>query len=160
MLACFMLSHRSHMLLYFYLFVICSDWVIFILFSRLLMHSSVSFSILFIASRVLYISDIELSIFLCVFFIFSSSLLKWSVLRWILFPNSVSIFIINSLNSLSGRLIISVSFFFFFQGFCLALSIESSSLPFHFTCSVSVNIGETVISCGPEVVFLCGSILM
>ena len=48
----------------------------------------------------------------CVFFIVSSYLLKWSMLSSILFLNSVIIFITNFLNSLLGRLIISVSLFF------------------------------------------------
>lgn len=38
-----------------------------ILFSRSPMYFSVSFGVLFIASRVLFISDIEFSIFVCVF---------------------------------------------------------------------------------------------
>ena len=50
-----------------------------------------------------------LILFFSQFFIFSISLWKQSVLRLILFPNSVSIFIINVLNTLSGRLLISLS---------------------------------------------------
>ena len=62
----------------------------------------------------------------------------------------------NFLNSLSGRLIISVALFF--QGFSLALSIESSSSAFSFylTFSVSMNLGLTVIYY-LEGVFLCRS---
>ena len=64
MLGCFVFSHKSYMLLsFFYMSFCCSDWVIsIILSSRSLMHSSVSFSLLFFASRVLFISEIELPI--------------------------------------------------------------------------------------------------
>ena len=67
-----------------------------------------------------------LILFFSQFFIFSISLWKQSVLRLILFPNSVSIFIINVLNTVSGRLLISLSsliIFIIFQGLSLALSV-------------------------------------
>ena len=67
-----------------------------------------------------------LIIFFSPFFIFSISLLKQSVLRLILFPNLVSVFIINVLNTLSGRLLISLSsliIFIIFQGLSLVLSV-------------------------------------
>ena len=48
--------------------VCCSDWVIsIILSSRWLTHSSVSLSWLFIASRLVFISAVELSIFFNIF---------------------------------------------------------------------------------------------
>ena len=76
------------------------------------------------------------------FFICSGSLLKISVCIFILFCNSVDIFIINALNSLSGKLFISV-LFFFPQGFSLAVSIESRSSAFSFCLafSASMNLG-------------------
>ena len=50
--------------------------------------------------------------------------------------------------------------YLFFQGFSLALSTEGSFSAFlsYITFSVSMNLGETVISCGLKGVFLCGSI--
>ena len=50
--------------------------------------------------------------------------------------------------------------YLFFQVISLFLLIGSSSSVFSFylTFSVSVNLGETVIYCGLEVVFLCGRI--
>ena len=69
-----------------------------ILSSRSFMFCFESFSLMFIVSRGLYISDILLHIF--VFFTFSRSLLKWSVFRSILFSNSITIFITTVLNSL------------------------------------------------------------
>lgn len=74
------------------------------------------------------------------------------MLKLIIFLNSVSIFITNFLNLLSGTLSVSL----FFQGFHFSLSIESSSSAFSFylAFSVSMNVDETVIHCGPEVVFM------
>ena len=76
------------------------------------------------------------------FFIFSTSLLKFSLCSPVLFPNSVNIFIINAFTFLSGKIFISVSLYF--QGFSLALSIESFSSAFSFclTFSASTNLGE------------------
>ena len=50
--------------------------------------------------------------------------------------------------------------FSIFQGISLALSIMScsSAFSFYLPFSVSMNLGETVIYCGLEGVFLCGSI--
>ena len=105
-----------------------------------------------------FISAIELFIFDWVFFIFSSPLLKCSEFTSILFPNSVNIFITNVLNSLSGKLFISVSLFF--QGLSLALSGEShsSAFSFYLTFCASVNLDEIVTCCGLEEVFLSESI--
>ena len=69
-LAHFILSHMSYMLFIFFicLSVCCSDCVIsIILSSRSLIHSSMSFSLLFIASRLVFISAIELSILIGLF---------------------------------------------------------------------------------------------
>ena len=66
-----------------------------------------------------------------------------------------------TLNSLLVKLFISVLlFFFFFQGFSLALSIESSSSAFSFLLafSASINLGEIVTYCFHEEVFLCGRV--
>ena len=64
----------------------------------------------------------------------SSSFLKLSLCQSIIFPNSINIFITNALKSLSDKLFISVSLFF--QGFSLALSIESSFSAFSFCFSL------------------------
>ena len=58
------------------------------------------------------------------------------------------------LNLGTGRLERSVSLFF--QGISLVLLIRSSSSAFSFYLyfSDSINLGETVISCGLEVLFL------
>ena len=68
--------------------------------------------------------------------------------------NSINIFINNVLNSLPGKLFISVSLFVFL-GFFSLVPIESSSSAFLFclTLSVTVNLGETVTSCGLKGVF-------
>ena len=99
-------------------------------------------------------SDMKLSIFGWAFLIFSSSLLKWLVfiLILILCPNSVKIFIINVLYQVNCLSL----FHYFFQGFSLALSIESSSSAFSFywTLSASMNLGETLTYCGLEQMFL------
>lgn len=72
------------------------------------MHYSVSFSQLFMTSRVLFILEIELCIFDWVFFIVPSFLLKYSVFILIFSLNSVSMFVTNFQNSGPGRLIFSV----------------------------------------------------
>ena len=77
----------------------CSDCVVSIfLTSRSLTCSSVLLCLLFIPSSVLLNYSFLTGSF---FFIFSSSLLKCSLIASIVFPNSVNIFIINVLNSLS-----------------------------------------------------------
>lgn len=72
------------------------------------MHYSVSFSQLFMTSRVLFILEIELCSFDWVFFIVPSFLLKCSVFILIFSLNSVSMFVTNFQNSGPGRLIFSV----------------------------------------------------
>ena len=69
----------------------------------------------------------------------SSSLLKLSLYLSILVPNSVNILITSALNFLSGKLFISV-LFFFFQVFSLALSIETDSSVFSFCLSISFSV--------------------
>ena len=69
------------MSLSFFFFIclsVCSSVLVIciVLSSRSLIHSSVSFSLLFIASRLVFISAIELSIFYWFMFIVSSSLLQ------------------------------------------------------------------------------------
>ena len=100
------------------------------------MYSSVSLSLLFIPCSVLFISFIVFFSSDWFFFIFSNSLLKFSLCSSILFPNSISILITNALKSLTGKLFISV--LLFFQGFSLALSIEASSSVFSFYLTFSV----------------------
>ena len=78
---------------------------------RSYIHSSGSLSLLFIPSSV-FISAIEFFISDWVFFIVYSSLLKFLLCTSILFPNSVNILITNALNSLSGKLFLSISLFF------------------------------------------------
>lgn len=79
------------------------------------------------------------------FFIFWSPLLKYSLYTSIIFPDSVNIFIMNALNSLPGKLFISV-LWFIFSGFSPAF-FWVVLLPFHLIClifSASMNLGETV----------------
>ena len=66
------------------------------------------------------------------FFIFSSSLSKFSLCLFILFPSSVSILITNALNSLSGKLFISVSLVVFVRGFLLLFRLKQTPLSSHF----------------------------
>ena len=84
-----------------------------------------------------------------VLFIFSSSLLKCLLFTSILSPNSVNIFITNVLNSLSHKLVISVSVLFFQFFFLLAVSVKNSSSAFSFclTFSASMNLGVAVTYC-------------
>ena len=93
------------------------------------MHSSVLLSLLLVPSSVFYISATEFFISDWVFFIFSSSLLKLSLCTSILSHNSVTIFITNGFNSLSGKLFL---FHYFFSGFLLLFHMRVVSLPFHF----------------------------
>ena len=159
LLAYFIFLQRSHMLLPFFFFfsVVLTGWFpLFYLPDHLcilLCHLS-GYSLLL---EYFFISKIELSIFDWVIFIVSRSLLKWSVFISVLFLNSVSIFITKFLNSVSHRLSLT---HLFFQGFSLALSIGSSSFAFSFylTFSLSMNLGTTVIFCGLEVAFLCGTV--
>lgn len=105
--------------------------VCIILSSRSLRHSSVTLSLLFIPSSVFFYSSIESFISEWVCFVFSSSLLKFSLCTFILFPNSVSIIFSSALNSLSGNLFISVSLFFFMV-FLSLFRLRADPLPFHF----------------------------
>ena len=101
------------------------------------------------------------SIFDCIFFMFSCSLLKWTVIQSILFPNLGSIFVTKALNSSVNCLFVSLCFFFFFPGvFFFSLESSSSAFSFYLTSSVSMNVGETVTYCSLKGVFLCGSIHM
>ena len=59
--------------------------IFIIVSSRSLMHSSVSFSLLYIALRVLFISEIELSIFDSVIFIVKNILLQLSEFILVIF---------------------------------------------------------------------------
>ena len=65
-------------------------------------------SLLFIPSTVFFVL---FTIFLCsdsfFFYVFFSSLLKFSLCLPLLFPNSISILVSNALNSFSGKLSIS-----------------------------------------------------
>ena len=65
------------------------------------------------------------------FFIYSDYVLKISVCIFILFSNSVDILIINALNSLSGKLFISV-LLFFSRGFLLLFQLRAVPLLFRF----------------------------
>ena len=85
--------------------------IFIILFSRLLIHSSVSLNLLLIPSHILYI-HLMCSSFLTGFLISSYSLLNFLLCSSILSPSSVSILII-ALDSLSGKLFIYISLGFF-----------------------------------------------
>ena len=67
-LACFVVSHRSHILLYYYYFLLsvyCSDWVIsIVLSSRSLICSLALFSLLIIALSTAFILANEFQVFL------------------------------------------------------------------------------------------------
>ena len=85
-------------------------------------------------------------------FILSSSLLKFSPCSSTFPPNSVDILITNALNSLSGKLFISVSLWFsllLFKSFLLLL-IEINSSVFSFCLTFPVKLGETVTYWGLE----------
>ena len=125
--SCFILSHKSRMLLSFVficLSVCCSDWVIsIILFSRSLTCSSVLLSLVFTASRLVFISAMELSNFDWFLFIVSSFLLEWSAFLLKIFI-SFSIFITSFLSSLSCRLVRSVSLFTLLWDFSCSFNWE------------------------------------
>ena len=82
-----------------------------------LIHSPASFILMLIPSSLFFISVIVFFNYLWLFFIFSNYLLKTycNFLRyaWILFPGSWIIFMIITLNSLLGRLPISMSLSFY-----------------------------------------------
>ena len=84
----------------------CSPWLLSItLSSRSLIYSSASSILLLISSSVFLISLIVPSL-LCCFFI---SVLRVSLISWILFWSPVSILMIIVFNSLSGMLLISLT---------------------------------------------------
>ena len=114
MLVCLMLSHRSLKLSSFFKNLFFFDWVFsIILSSRLLMRASVSPSLRnSVPSSVFFISVTVFFSFDWFFYIFSSSLLKFSLCSSILFPSSISILITIALNYLSGKLFISLGRFF------------------------------------------------
>lgn len=91
-------------------------------------------------------------------FTFLSSLLTFSLCTPILYPSSVNIFITNSLNYFSGKLLVSVHYFF--RAFPLAFLIANSSFVFSscLTFSAFMNIVETVTYIGLEGVFWWGSV--
>uniref|UniRef100_A0A4X1UK17 Uncharacterized protein n=1 Tax=Sus scrofa TaxID=9823 RepID=A0A4X1UK17_PIG len=112
-LACFILSHRSIILLscfFIWFSVCCPDWVIsIILSSTSLIRSSELFILFFIALSSVCISANEFSSFSWLLLILSSSFLKESALLLISSLNSFSIFNTSLLNSMSVRLQRSVS---------------------------------------------------
>lgn len=87
-----------------------------------------------------------------------SFLLQESAFLSIAFLNFFSIFIIIFLNSVFIRMKKSVSQLF--QRNSLDLLIESGPSASSFYLCFSMNLGETVISCGLEGLFLCGNIPM
>ena len=88
----------------FFLFC-CSGWVVStILSSRSLIHSSVLPNLLLIPSNFHFSYCI-----LQLFFIFSNSLLKFSLCSSVLLLSLVSILMTIALNSLSGKLLLSIS---------------------------------------------------
>ena len=107
------------------LYMWCSDWMIFvILSSRSLIHSSVSFSLLFIASGLVFILPIELSNFGWFVFIVSKSLLQQSAFLLIIFLNSFSLFI----TSLSFKKIFIYLFIWLHQVLLVACRIFSCGM--------------------------------
>lgn len=130
-----------------------------ILSSGLFLHSSMSFSLLFILSSmffnfscwILYLRSGFLNIF-------SSSLLNFSLCKSILFTNLLKIFINNALNSVCGKLFLSL---FIFSGFfpCY-FNWEQCIFPFIVLnlFSASMNSDETVTYCSLDRVFPCGRI--
>ena len=92
------------------------------------MCSSVSLSLLFIPSNVFFISGIEYFISDWVFVMFPSSLLKFSLCSFILFSNSVNVFIANALNSVSDKLFVCL----FSRDLLLLFPLRAVPLPFHF----------------------------
>ena len=132
-----------------------------ILSSRSCICSSVSPSLLLIPSSTFFILVIVFFSSDWLFVLFFNYLLKFSLCSPILFPNSVSILIINVLNSSSDKWFISVSLVF--QSFLvIVLSMESNSSVFSFflTFYISIKSSETVTYCNLEGVSLFGSILI
>ena len=123
------------------------------------MCSSVSLYLLLHLLGYFFISGTVLlsSYFLNIIFSF---FLKFSLCSSILFPSSVGIFMSTDLNSLSGKLLISILIRdFFFLEFYLTLSFGTYSSVFSFslTFSVSMKLGKTLLP-SLEGMPLCGSI--
>ena len=116
------------------------------------MCSSVSPSLPLIPSSMFFISVILFFGSDWFFFIFSSSVFKFSLYLSILFPNSVHIFI-NALTFLYGTFFKFVSVFIFQFFFSLALLDETNYFFFSFglTLSVSIKLGETITYCSKDV---------
>ena len=133
MLVCLMLSQRSLKLSFFknLFFFCCFDWVISnILSSSSLMHSSLLPHLLLIPSYEFFNSVVVFFSSDWLFFIFSNSLLKFSLCSSILFLSSVSFLIAIALNSLSGKL--CICFIRVFFTYFLVLLSEIIPLSFHF----------------------------
>ena len=111
-LAPFILSHRFHVLLslFFNLSVRCSDCIMCYSVFKSLIHSSALFSLLFFACNLVFMSVIDLSNFEWLIIV-SRSLLQWSAFLLIVLLNSFGIFITSFLNSESGILERSISYF-------------------------------------------------
>ena len=143
------------MLFCFYFSICCSVWVIsIILSSKSLLKTFVSFiySWPFIAP---YLRN--WGIYFYVSFIIFNSLVKLPFFISINFLNSLSIFNTDVLNSLSGRLIIFLSFIFS-GAFILLFQLRIFPLPFHFLnflCLHKYRWNSHLLWC-----FLCGSISM
>ena len=128
----FILSHRFSILFSFSISLLfcCSDWMIsIILSSRSFIYSFVLFSMLLVASCLVYISGIDLLNFDWFLFIVISSLLQWSVFLLITSLNNFSICIISFFNL--GAISLVMSHYMFFQGICLFFSLRVVSLLFH-----------------------------
>lgn len=85
------------------------------------------------------------------------SLLKFLLCLSILSHNSFSILITNVLNSLSGKLFISVSLFIFSGAFSCSYTSSSVFLPC-LTFSISTYLDETIAYCSLERVSFCRSV--
>ena len=81
----------------------------------------------------------------CIVFISSCSLLKQALLTSIIFLNSVNIFTTNILNSVSDKLLISVSLFSVVPFFFFSIESSFSAFSLCLTFSASNNLGKTVI---------------
>ena len=105
----------------------CSDWVISYSVFQIAYHSSVSFSLLFIASRLVFISAMELSNFDWFIFIVSinSSLLQWSAFLLICFLIPLA-FLLSSLWTQGLKDWWGLFHYFFFQGISFVLLIWNS----------------------------------
>ena len=117
-------------------------------FSKLLIHSSVSSSLLLILSSVFFISFIVFLTSDQLFFIFSSSVLKFSVCSSVLFPSSVSILITHALNFSFAESFILVSVIIFSGVLLLLFQWRQAPLPSHFPyLSIFMKLGQVVIRC-------------